>query len=233
MFPFNPPAWSLFYELVANFAYAASVKWLTLWRLAVIALIGWLGVVAAVLLMGNLDNGLLPSELPIGLARVGFSFSIGLLLYRTRDRWMQRIPRITMVPALLLTALALAAPVTGGVRISYDLLFVTLIAPGLIMLGAVSVPSTRMHGFAIWLGVISYPLYAIHAPVKHWVAATISAPPLAMMVGTALVVVAASWLVARWYDPPVRDWLTNRLRKPHRADTASPSEHLPLGTERS
>lgn len=88
MFPLNGPSWSLFFEYIGNVLYALflrrlSTRWLTVWvvltgaGLASFALFNLSG-------FGHLGVGwsLLEYNLPGGLLRMMFSFSVGLLMSR-------------------------------------------------------------------------------------------------------------------------------------------------------
>jgi peptidoglycan/LPS O-acetylase OafA/YrhL len=92
VFPFNPPAWSLFFELAGNIAYASFLRFLT-WRvLTAIMVVSALGL-AALLLFGpehDLHVGWTTENLSGGFCRVGYSFSAGVLLYRLFE---SRTPR--------------------------------------------------------------------------------------------------------------------------------------------
>lgn len=80
----NNPAWSLFYEIVANLAFAAIVR-RAVPRILVLAMIPC----AIVMLRYALDHHGIDEGWDLGkwylaLARVGFSFSAGALLFRLR-----------------------------------------------------------------------------------------------------------------------------------------------------
>jgi peptidoglycan/LPS O-acetylase OafA/YrhL len=65
-----------------------------------------------------------------------------------------------------------------------------------------------------FMGDLSYPLYIIHYPFiylfAHWNWNTHPAPVRLGLVATALyfAVVALAYALTRWYDRPVRAWLT-------------------------
>jgi peptidoglycan/LPS O-acetylase OafA/YrhL len=218
MFLFNPPAWSLFYELAANTAYAAAIQVArtrypgTRLILPALCLAGLAGLVLAVLRAGDLDSGVALADWPVALARIAFSFSLGLLLHRSRQRWLPRLPRVPM-PWLLLACLALLAPgFEGWPRALYDLAFAALLSPALVMLAAATHPAPKHEGLAAWLGMISYPLYAVHAPLKHVLETTFPFGFLPLFIlGTGSAVLAA-WLIGFTVDPALRRWLTARLR---------------------
>lgn len=201
MYPLNPPAWSLFYELVANAAFALVVAWPARW-IGGIVLAGLAGLV---LTCGDgLNGGAIWSDAPEALARVFFSFFLGVLIYRLRI-W-QAAPS---VPTLAVAVAFLAVTAWGyGAQGPLDLLIVAGIFPVLIVIGAKASPSRRVATACTFLGDASYALYVLHVPMVRvantamiglglnpswWVAL----PFLALAVGL-------SWLAFRYFDGPVR-----------------------------
>src|SRR5262249_19215172 len=67
LFPLNVPAWSLFFELVINFAYALTIRFLTNRALGVIIAAGAVAVVALALSYGGMDVGWGWANWPVGL----------------------------------------------------------------------------------------------------------------------------------------------------------------------
>lgn len=233
IFLFNPPAWSLFYELIANGAYAAVMcrrqRTAAHYRAAshlvlfVITLAGLIGVVVSAAMLGDLDRGVVLGDWPVALARITFSFTIGLLLHRTRDRWLTKTPELAM-PWLLAACLILLAPdVSSGARAIYDIAFVTLASPVLVMLAARSRLPGRWADWATWLGIVSYPLYAVHAPIKHLIETFFPTTFLSMLALSAGISVLLAIAVGFVIDPALRGWISSRRRS-----QAQPRDLLPL-----
>jgi len=215
-FLIDPPSWSLFYEMLANLGFARFHHALTTKRLLLLAGICLAGLVAAAIWRGNLDAGLMRKDALIAVLRVCFSFSIGVVLFRSRAIWAGRVRRIT--PALMLVGLALAfsVPASGTSRVLYDLLFVSLISPAFVMFGSQSEPrSPGAVTFFAFLGMISYPVYVLHAPLKHWVEFLFSPTlsPTALSALTLCVSVGGAWLAVARYDVPVRRLLGRLLER--------------------
>ena len=159
LFPLNGPGWSIFYELVANAVHAA-----LLWRLSnrsLLALaVGLLVLLAAFArIKGDVDFGALAPHFGPALVRSLAAYTGGVLLWR----WWQDQPLIGVParwPFVVLPLLMLAPFAAFGW--GFDLLFIALICPLLIAGGL------RLKGaprWAVWSGMLSFPLYAVHVPV--------------------------------------------------------------------
>lgn len=230
IFLFNPPAWSLFYEMLANALYALAVRCrssgfvpsLSANALGTICLTGYLGVVAAALLEGNLDHGVVLEDWPVAISRVGFSFTLGILLRLSKVRWQKRCPKVP-VHWLLLVCLGLLTPFpTDAWRVAYDLIFVSLASPFLVMLGTTATIRSGLKSCVGGLGLLSYPLYAVHAPVKHVIEQLLPVGPNMLLVTSSLSALGTAWLVAT-IDPVLRRWLATQLCRVRLAGPCAPS----------
>ena len=162
-FPLNLPAWSIFFELLAN-----AVHGFVLWRLSTRTLITLaafflLGLAWQARRFGNLDLGAGAGEFLAGTLRVGFSYALGILLWRT---WGER-----QVSALAGLAAIVAMPLLFGVQLGdhirpwlADLAFVAIASP-LILIGGLAI--RRGGRLATLAGELSFPLYATHFPVLY------------------------------------------------------------------
>jgi peptidoglycan/LPS O-acetylase OafA/YrhL len=158
-FPLNPPSWSLFFELAINYIYAVAYKKITTSRL-----IGIVGV-HAIFLLGitlygiNLDEGHSWTYFTVGVARVVFSFSVGLLLFQFRRRF--DISSLGAILIIGLAAITLAMPELGR---WYSLIAVTIWMPAIIFLATAVEPGAAVRRICLLLGQVSYPLYVLHSP---------------------------------------------------------------------
>ena len=159
IFPLNGVQWSLLFELAAN-AVHASILWQL--RARTILMIG--GVSLCVLTYGcwrhgSLDTGYTLPTLYLGLARVGFGYCVGLLLYQRHDRLrVPRLPAILPLSSFVLLVWAISTSDRWWAEIVG-----LIVMPLLILFGAAAV--TRASWLCRWLGDISYPVYAIHLPI--------------------------------------------------------------------
>ncbi len=164
LFPLNFPCWSLFFELVANLAYAVLARRLSDRVLGIIIAVGFFGLIACGLVTGSLDNGTVRPTFLGGLARVTFGFFAGVALYRL---WRARPSRVALPPLALFVLMLLPLSFKPGSPLAwlYELVVVTIYLPAIVWFGAGARTSGGSLRLCTALGALSYPLYVIHAPV--------------------------------------------------------------------
>jgi peptidoglycan/LPS O-acetylase OafA/YrhL len=221
LFPYDPPAWSLFFEIVINGAFG-----FLLYRLpsALVGLVCAMTGLAFLFVIHQYNYGDLGSawnSIFVGLMRVVFSFPLGMVLARLlRKTAPQRSHIAYGVLAALVVILGLALPVRFDWL--YDMLAVLILFPALVWLGSQYELPTPVLGPL--LGEISYPLYAIHYPILQVTTFVlfremhISGIILAITFLPAVCLLAL--LTSRYFDVPVRSWLSYKY---HLRKTAMPS----------
>ncbi len=152
-YPLNRPAWSIFFEILANAIHA-----LILCRLSTRAVSALAMTSAAVLAvycasLGQVAVGYVAETFWGGLPRVITAYCIGIAIYRCRFRIRASAGTATLALTLILLGLPLG--------LAWDMLFVVLICPLLIAAGAQSFKDR----FSSLVGALSFPLYAIHYPI--------------------------------------------------------------------
>ena len=212
LFSLNAPAWSLFWEYVANLLFAlvlCRLKRGLLFALTIAAAVWlcWVGHQHA-----NLFGGWSSKNFWDGGARIAFSFLAGLLVYRMGWRIKTRLGFVSL--SILLIA-AMVSPFTTGAWIR-EAAIIILYFPLLIILGAGVKLSPRAESICRFSGDLSYPLYMTHYSVI-WIWGDLagkyklanSGLGSAVALGT-ITMVAFACLVMNFYDKPVRAWLNTR-----------------------
>ena len=228
MFPLNGPSWSLFFEYIGNILYALFIRKLSTKALAVFVLIAGCGLTAFAVLgpLGDICVGfsLTGTEFTGGSLRLLFSFSAGLLLSRIFK------PFVNVKGAFWICSLAivslLAVPRIGGAEHLwmsgvYDTVCCAVFFPLFVYLAASGKSAgkytTRICKF---LGDISYPLYMVHYPFIYLYYSWVKDNHLTFqesLPGAAGVVTGSillAYICLKFYDMPVRRYLTNRFLKP-------------------
>jgi peptidoglycan/LPS O-acetylase OafA/YrhL len=230
----NGPTWTLVPEIVANLAWARTIRWARAVLLPAALLICGAGVVLADQRWGTLDVGFGPDQLWGGLARAGYSFFVGVIVYRLVDG--RRIDS-RIVPWLLVAALTLVLawrPRKDDMPL-FELSAVLLGFPVLVGLAALFEPGPRVARLFSTVGRASWGVYILHEPTARLLEETVMrrwrpAPGLeAALTGGALLVVlsALAWALDRWFEAPVRKILSRRLLPKPSAPTAAPAPSPP------
>ncbi len=211
VFPLNGPLWSLFYELAVNILYAATVRWWTVRRLAVVVGLSALVLAWASFRFNGLDLGLLPQDFWGGAPRIGFGFFAGILIFRLLREGRLKLPGLGPFLLSLVLLLVFCAPKIAGFGGIYDLVCVLAVFPLVLLVGAAREPVGFAAGFCRLSGALSYPIYVLHRPVIWWLNGVYNSlaltsrtpPPIPGLIALAAVV-ACSWLALKLYDEPVR-----------------------------
>lgn len=232
IFPLNVAHWSLFFELAANFVHAALAKVVTEARLWAVLAVSFVALVFSAFHFGVLNIGWGVESFYGGFARIAFSFTLGLLLYRLHTSGRLRAPKISVVWIALALVLAMAIPAPaipfGGAI--HDLIAVCIVFPSFVVFAANANAPPQWSGALQWLGFISYPLYALHVPLLRLMGGSIvepGVPHLVKAVGWGLVTaacVAIAWAVAALIDAPLRAWLTRLARRKEGAVNGAATE---------
>ncbi|PBC09164.1 hypothetical protein CK230_16905 [Mesorhizobium sp. WSM3859] len=217
LFPLNGPAWSLFYELLANAVFAALA--LKLARRSLAAIFG-LGLLALALMAWqgfNLGGGAHWDGTIVAPARITFSFFLGVYLrrYATGDT---RNGNLYMPVLLVLCAgLMIFRPASNAQL--YDLAIIVLVWPWLVLMASRLRLSGFWRAFALFSGNISYAIYALHTPLIRIVNILYESLTgtlwnqhgLPFVVGTSVLVIAVAAFAHYVYDTNVRAVLRHLL----------------------
>ncbi len=215
LYPANAPAWSLFFELVANVVYALIARMLS-WRVLLAILgVGALAVVFTMARHGEVRGpGWMWAHLDAGLARVMFDFFAGVAIYRLRET--VKLPALPWWAAIAVFVAVIAAAPQGPWRVIYDIAAALVLMPALVALASESVVRGAVAKACAVSGLLSYGVYVLHVPLLGVIgtAAAVTGvqlgegPVLALAVAVAAAI--AAWLANSLYDRPVRRWLSAR-----------------------
>ncbi len=163
-FPLNVPAWTIAFILLGNLLHVTVLQRFSLTGLLALAAISFALLMAVAATTGSSDVGARPENLVLGLPRLVFSYTLGIFLWRT---WHNHPPRLLpplialgMAPLLFLAAWWLPAGTWW-----FDPGF-ALIATPVIVAGVMGL--NHHSRVAVFLGALSFPLYAVHFPVLIW-----------------------------------------------------------------
>jgi peptidoglycan/LPS O-acetylase OafA/YrhL len=158
LFPLDPPAWSLFFELVANFAFFAYFKRFKAIHfaplIAVVLALHWLRYRS-----GITHPGWSSYTFHWGFPRVIAEFGMGVLLYTVRLRQPGALPHLAWV----ITPIVIWLFTVDNDNL--DLFNAMFMAPLAIWLCAGLRPGPLGRRLCKALGELSYPLYIVHMPV--------------------------------------------------------------------
>lgn len=225
MHPLDGPAWTLFFEYIANIMYALVLKNTSKTVLAILTIIA-----AAVLIQYGVSGGrgdliggwsLTAEQLRVGFTRLSYPFLAGMLLSRLIKPGNLGN---TFLWCSVILIVILSIPRVGGSDTNnfwmnglYESLSIVLVFPLVVYLGASgTIQNNMLAKICRFFGDISYPVYIIHYPLIYiytaWVVdhqKTIAQGwPMGLLLLISSIVLAYVFL--KVYDIPVRKWLTKK-----------------------
>ena len=226
-FPLNGPAWSLFFEYIGNIVYAVLIRRCSTRVVAVLA-----GLLAVALIVftcgdfsgyGSLGVGWAMGDYGFfgGLLRMMCPFTIGILLSRVCRPGNVR--GAFWICAVVLLALFLVPYIESNGALCLNGVFesfcIICVFPLLVWLGASGKTTDRFSSAVCrFLGDISFPLYMTHYPVMYLFYAWMMkaerwtfADTWPVALGVCVLNVAVAWVCLKFYDEPVRRFLSRRF----------------------
>lgn len=226
MFPLNGPSWSLFFEYIGSVFYAIFLHRMSKRVLTIFTIISGIGL--ATVAIGNasgyyhLGVGWTAADggFWLGLIRMTYSFSAGLLLSRCFKPIKIR-GAFWLCSALIVGVLSVpyvggdSMPIANG---SYDAVCTLVLFPAIVHIGASGRTSDRhSQRTCEFLGAISYPVYIIHYPFMYLMYAWAwrngygfdTVWPVAL--GIVVTVIVLAWLFLKYYDEPIRRRLSKKF----------------------
>jgi peptidoglycan/LPS O-acetylase OafA/YrhL len=223
-YPLNGPAWTLFYEYIANILYAVVIRKFSKTALAILVFIAGCALIHLAVTggQGDLIGGwsLEPAQLRIGFTRLMYPFFAGLLLSRAAK--LTYIKNAFLWCSLLIIVV-LSIPRIGGsthlwMNGLYEALIIIFIFPLIVYMGASGhVKGKYANRLCKFLGDISYPIYIIHYPLIYIYTAWVHDNKVSLRNGWpfgSLVLISAimiAYVCLKFYDEPIRSWLRKKL----------------------
>nr|WP_288808832.1 acyltransferase [uncultured Sphingobacterium sp.] len=218
LFHLNPPTWSLFWEYIANLIYVfylirASQR--ILWGIVIIS--GLLLCLESYR-SGYLAVGFGGDNFWAGGIRLSFSFTAGILLFRSGWKFRQSMPFWLLAIAL---SMVFFIPYSETMSPVIDPLLVIFYFPLLIALASGKEQTDRTtKDLCKWLGDISYPLYVLHYPfIWLFMSFVEKEKPSNSLMATVIIagmifLIVFAHIILRWVDEPLRAYLSiQRKRK--------------------
>jgi len=226
MHPLDGPAWSLFFEYIANILYAVIVRRFSKTALAILVVLSACFLLQYLIMgpHGDVIGGwsIDRTQLHIGFARLLYPFFAGVLLMRAGK--LIKVKGAFAICSLLLV-ITFSIPRIGGsghlwMNGLYEAVCIIFLFPLIVSIGAGS-HMTGKYTIKVcqFLGALSYPLYIIHYPLIYlhlaWVTNNKIPMPTGLLGGLVVLIAAIviAFLCLKLYDEPVRKWLTNRFLK--------------------
>lgn len=214
-FGLNAPAWSLFWEYIANIIYS-----LILWRLPrrillLLTLIAGIALAYVAYSAKGLSGGWGGDTFWDGFARVSYSFLAGILVYRFK--WI--IPsKLGFLGLTLLLMPAFLYSFNPEWNFITEPLIVLFYFPLIVALGAGAVTSVNTKRICVFSGNISYPLYMTHY-FAIWIFGTYQSiykfsgfTLFAIVSLSTLVLIGLAYLTMTYIDVPIRKYLTEKRK---------------------
>ncbi len=228
MHPLNGPAWSLFFEYIANLLYALFVRKFSNTILALLVAIAGLALIHMAVTSPNGDIiggwALDAAQLRIGFTRLMYPFFAGLLLSRVANpgNVKNAFAWCSLLLIVFLSMPRIGTNQSHWMNGLYDSLTIILIFPLIVYIGASGQVEGRFSKVNKFLGDISYPVYIIHYPFIYtfmaWVAnnkISLTGPSLNLLIAVAsgllMITVVLAYVFVKFYDEPVRKWFTKRM----------------------
>jgi peptidoglycan/LPS O-acetylase OafA/YrhL len=207
VFLLNPPSWSLFFELIANVIFIFTIRFSKTLLVVLTIILGTLLIYAGAVF--HTSPGWSTANFIGGFPRVGYSFMLGVLIFKFFDS-SEKIPKVSLYWIVFALTIFLLVP-SFPKWVYYWLLGALFLMPLIVLLGArVDVKQPFLGKIFVYLGWISYPIYCLHSPLLAiW--ESISPVPEHYNIGLLMlfpITIVITHLLAKYIDNPVRAWLS-------------------------
>jgi peptidoglycan/LPS O-acetylase OafA/YrhL len=217
LFPTNIPEWSLFYEILASMILFCVIKM----KIKTQYVVGFSFIMLAYALFHyrTLNVGVSIDSIAGGLPRTVFAFFTGVMMYQVFVNYKNITLSIHPFIILSMTIALFGLPAGSILHIPGSILFglLILLIVSLIFAALSNDDDLNMHRVFLWLGRMSYGIYAIHWPIYHLTVVIlnrtvwgrkITDAPLVLACLIAAVVILVAHLLTSIIDEPLRRWLS-------------------------
>jgi peptidoglycan/LPS O-acetylase OafA/YrhL len=224
MHPLNGPAWSLFFEYIANILYALFIRRFSNTVLAIFVFLAGCLLIHYTVWgpQGDVIGGwsIDKTQLNIGFTRLLYPFFAGVLLCRAGKlidvKWGFGLCSLLLIVIFCLPRFGDESHLwMNGL---YESISIIVLFPIIVAIGAgSSIKSKSGIKLCKFLGNISYPIYITHYPLIYiytaWVVDDKVPMAKGMFWGAVLLITSISIAYAclKLYDEPVRAWLQKRF----------------------
>ena len=226
MHPLNGPAWSLFFEYIANILYALIFRKFSNKVMSVFVLI-FAGLLIHYTVFGPKGDviggwSFNVEQMYVGFTRLLYPFFAGVLLCRLGK--LIHVKNAFWVCSILIT-IVLALPRFGDekslwINGLYESICIILVFPVIVAIGAGGeIKNEFSLKICKLLGDISYPIYITHYPLIYWFTAWVVDNKVTMEkgylegIGVLIVSIVLAFVCLKLYDEPVRKWLMKKFQR--------------------
>ncbi|MDR1859749.1 MAG: acyltransferase [Bacteroidales bacterium] len=224
MYTLDAPTWSLAFEYIANIFYGLFVRRFSKVALTIFVALAACATLHLTLTQGDVIGGwtLNAHHLYVGFTRLLYPFFAGLLLFRLGKT--VRTGQPFLISTLLLVAVLVVPRIgdksTVWMNGLYEAAVILLVFPLIVAIGAGGTVKSRFTSrLCKFLGDMSYPIYLVNYPLCYihtgWISDTNYSMSQAGWVPVAVfsATLVISWLALKFFDIPVRRWLSGKSRK--------------------
>ncbi|MEO5889170.1 MAG: acyltransferase [Ferruginibacter sp.] len=215
LFSFNAPAWSLFWEYIANILYAFILYKITRRFLLLLTILSAAMLCVVTYRAGSIMGGWGGDSFWDGCARIFYSFLAGMLVYRSG--WIIK-NKLGFIGLSVLLTLSFVMPFSSWNWITEPIV-VLFYFPLIISLGAGATLTKTFKKLCVFSGKISYPLYMTHYAAiwmfgNYYNTHKPGTLQLSIIIISGMIVlVGIAYLAMALYDIPVRNYLSNKRKQ--------------------
>jgi peptidoglycan/LPS O-acetylase OafA/YrhL len=218
LYMLDVPAWSLMFEIIMNILYATYIRLWSDRKLYILLTFAAMALFGALLLNGDPTGGYTWANAHMGFLRALYSFPAGVFIYRQYRNGVSP-PSAPALLIVFLFVILLMLPSAWGIP------FCMLVGfPFLVALAAKGEPRGMLSPVFATLGTASYAIYVMHQPLHGFIAAAfykfMTPFSSSCEVSVAILLVPLCVAVNRFYDAPVRKWVTHYVL--YQSKTKSP-----------